>query len=147
MTTWKKLAIIAGTMAGAALAGAPAEAGGFTAANVRGAYGYTLTGTVGDPATSYVESGRIVADGRGNLTAEGTAVVGGVTVLSISYVCTYAVSPTGILSADCTSGRSQSQFVGPIFDSGLEARYVALPQPGQPTSLVGYARRQSLRPF
>ena len=147
MTTWKKLAIIAGTMAGAALAGAPAEAGGFTAANVRGAYGYTLTGTVGDPATSYVESGRIVADGRGNLTAEGTAVVGGVTVLSISYVCTYNVTQTGILSADCSSGRGQSQFVGPILDSGLEARYIALPQPGRPTSLSGFARKQTGRPF
>ena len=147
MTTWKTIAIIGCALVGAAAAGTPAEAGGFSAANVRGAYGYSLTGTVGDPATSYVETGRLVADGRGNLTAEGTAVVGGVSVLPISYVCTYTVTREGILSADCMSGRARSQFVGPIFDWGLEARYIALPQPGQPASLTGFARKQTGRPF
>ena len=147
MTIGKTLAILGFSLAGAVLAEMPAQAAGFTAANLRGAYGYTLTGTVGDPARSYVEAGRIVADGRGSLTAEGTAVLDGVTVLEISFVCTYTVSQTGMLAADCTSGRAHHQFVGPILSSGLEARYVALPQEGQPTNLVGYARKQIGLPF
>ena len=147
MTIGKTLAILGFSLAGAVLAEMPAQAAGFTAANLRGAYGYTLTGTVGDPARSYVETGRIVADGRGSLTAEGTAVLDGATVLEISFACTYTVSQTGILAADCSSARSQNRFVGPILSSGLEARFIALPPTGQTVNLVGYARKQIGLPF
>ena len=124
-----------------AVTGAPAQATGFGLYSVRGSYGYTLTGTVGDDPVSYVEAGLIVADGRGNLTAQGTAVIDGKRVVSTSYTCTYQVSGAGILSASCTSGRTQTQFVGPIVDRGLEAHYVAIPQDGSPSSLVGFARK------
>jgi hypothetical protein len=147
MTTLKQLVLGCAALAGLALASAPAAATGFGLHTVRGSYGYTLEGTIGADATSYVEAGRIVADGRGNLTAEGTAVVGGVNVIPISYVCTYTVSREGILAADCAAGRSRSQFTGPIVDRGLEAHYVAIPQDGAPASLIGHAWKQSSHPF
>lgn len=147
MTTWKNLVLGGAALACLSLAGTPASATGFGLHTVRGSYGYTLEGTVGENATSYVEAGRIVADGRGNLTAEGTAVVGGINVIPISYVCTYTVSRAGILAADCTAGRTRTQFTGPIVDRGLEAHYVAIPQDGSPASLIGYARKQSSHPY
>jgi hypothetical protein len=71
MTTLKNLVLGGAALACLSLASAPASATGFGLHTVRGSYGYTLEGTVGESATSYVEAGRIVADGRGNLTGFG----------------------------------------------------------------------------
>ncbi|MFO1070940.1 MAG: hypothetical protein U1E14_20655 [Geminicoccaceae bacterium] len=147
MTTWTKRMLGGAALACLTLASWPAGATGYSLFSVRGSYGYTLEGTVGDDATSYVEAGRIVADGSGRLTTEGTAIVGGTNVIATSFACTYTVSRTGILEATCTAGRSRAQFRGPIVDGGRELSFVAIPQDGSPESLVGRARKQSNSPF
>lgn len=145
MTLLRTLVLGGAALACLSLGSLPAAASGFSLYTVRGSYGYTLEGTIGE--TSYVEAGRLVADGRGRLTAEGTAIVGGTDAVATSFTCTYTVSRTGILEADCTAGRSRAQFRGPIVEGGRELSFVALPQDGSPESLIGHARRQSSSPF
>jgi len=77
---------------------------GFTNADVRGPYGFSLDGTIvsGTTAVPVAAVGVFEADGNGSLTDGVRTLSAGGVVLHQTFTCTYTVNPNGTGSAVCT---------------------------------------------
>src|SRR3989442_15629183 len=103
---------------------------GFTNADVRGPYGFSLDGTIvsGTTAVPVAAVGLFVADGNGNLTEGVRTLSAGGVVLHQTFTCTYSVSPNGTGSAVCTiltGGTGTESFDFVLTDKRREGPFVA----------------------
>src|SRR5262249_12397991 len=110
-----------------------------TSASLRGAYGYTFTGTTGPDAQQWASTGRLVADGGGNLFGAETVSVDG-EISTRNYTGTYKVNLdcTGsAISNDNTGATTQCDFV--IVAGGQEVEVI---EADAGTVIVGCLKRQ-----
>lgn len=130
----------------------------FTNSDLRGDFGYSVQGNFGlNLSSTSVETGIISADGNGNFTGSGKAVINGVVVVGTSYKCTYVVHPNGTVDVRCdrtVAGQTlKLDLYGVMDDSKKELRFISLPTttrnlpPGSPSpfeviNAIGSARKQ-----
>ncbi len=130
---------------------ANASSHNFSNSDLKGSYGYSISGQFGTGlAASIVELGQLQSDGVNTITAQGTAVVNGTSVLHPSYDCSYTINPDGTGEAVCDRtdevGIVEDQtFKIVIEDNKKELRVVPLPvahSPFEIVSVVGTAHKQ-----
>jgi hypothetical protein len=109
-----------------------------TSASFQGSYGYTFTGTTTD-VTSYAATGRLVADGQGNLYGAETESLDG-DIFQRTYTGRYSVN------ADCTGSEFTSDNFGlatrcdfVIVNGGREIHVI---EADTGTVIVGCLKRQ-----
>jgi hypothetical protein len=126
-----------------------ASARDFGDRDLRGAYGYSLSGTFGQvhPGT-FVETGVFVADGRGSIEAEGRTVVNGTDVLTPTYDCAYEVAANGFVDVECARSAAGAtvdvSFSGVLDARTDEFRFIVLPSepPFDVIEASGTSRKQ-----
>lgn len=123
--------------AGAVISGvAKPQASGCTIATMNGGYGYAVSGWTGT-ADAYVESGKVVSDGAGNLSLQATASQAG-TIATGSSTGTYSVN------SDCTGTATFTDSFGSyhlnlvVVDSGREVQFI---QTDSGITISGSAKR------
>ena len=109
-----------------------------TSASLQGSYGYTFTGTTTD-VTFYAATGRLVADGQGNLNGAETESLDG-DIFQRTYTGRYSVN------ADCTGSEFTSDNFGlatrcdfVIVEGGREIHVI---EADTGTVIVGCLKRQ-----
>jgi hypothetical protein len=133
---------------------APPATGQLSVKDLKGSFGYLVSGIFGTANTTYDEVGVFIADGNGHITASGKTVIGGVVVVNPTYSCTYAVDAPPLFSrgfhVTCTRTQevtpisSSPQFSIVLDDAKQEVRFLALPSapPFDQVSITGTARAQ-----
>ena len=100
---------------------------GFTNADVRGPYGFSLEGTI-ITVGPVAAVGFFVADGNGNLTDGVRTISVNGSVLHQTFTCVYTVNPRGTGSAECTilsGGTGTESFDFVLTDKRREVPFVA----------------------
>jgi len=95
----------------------------FSDSDLRGSYGWNVEGTAFGTSVNAIR--QFTADGQGNFSGEGIVNFGTGSVPH-SFVCSYAIAPSGIGTATCNSpelGAEHFAFV--LIDEGNEARFVS----------------------
>src|SRR5438094_273709 len=103
---------------------------GFTNADVRGPYGFSLDGTIvsGTTAVPVAAVGVFEADGNGSLPDGVRTLSAGGVVRHQTFTCTYTVNPNGTGSAVCTiltGGTGTESFDFVLTDKRREVPFVA----------------------
>jgi hypothetical protein len=102
---------------------AASEDGKFSDADLRGSYGWNVEGTAFGTSANAIR--QFTADGKGTFSGEGILNFGTGSVPH-TFVCSYAIKPSGIGTATCNSpelGAEHFAFV--LVDGGNEARFVS----------------------
>lgn len=131
---------------------ANASSHNFSNSDLKGAYGYSISGQFGiGLAATIVELGVFESDGVNSITAQGTTVINGDTVLNPSYDCSYTINPNGTGEAVCDRDDGVNPVVeGQTFklvidDSKKAVRIVPLPLADSPfeiVSVIGTGHKQ-----
>ncbi len=143
----------------AALAQNLVGGGQLSVKQLRGSFGYQISGTFVESGITaqFDEVGVFNADGNGNITATGKSVLGfpGSSVpVNPSYTCTYKVDAPPLFSRGFHATCTRTQEVSPtsasvefeivLDDAGQQARILALPSvpPFNQVSITGTAHTQ-----
>lgn len=133
----------------------PAEKMNFSNQSLKGSYVAQSTGTwnfplppLSDQNGPYTLTGRLVADGYGNISGSGVQIQNGM-VMPLDYIGTYEVEEDGTFLVTVTNESQISvEYYGVLFDAGKQAKLTAvsldIPGVDLPPGFIGMTETGSL---